>query len=217
MKTVFDSISSPTATRIATGLSRIGTAMRHKAWQRATASGLTPTQADIIALLAARQLPVRLSTIAEQLAITAATASDAVASLVGKALVHKGRAPDDGRAIALSLTPAGAQLADSVSEWGGFMQMAAATLSADEQTLLLRLIIKMIRAMQESGDIPLNRMCVTCSHFQPQRHKNARNPHHCGLVDAAFGERHLRLDCPEHEQQSDALLARRQWSIYLQH
>lgn len=214
MKTVFDSISSPTATRIATGLSRIGTAMRHKAWQRATASGLTPTQADIIALLAARQVPVRLSTIAEQLAITAATASDAVASLVGKALVHKGRAPDDGRAVALSLTPAGAQLADSVSEWGGFMQMAAATLSADEQTLLLRLIIKMIRAMQERGDIPLNRMCVSCRHFAPHRHADPANPHHCTLVDAPMGDRHLRLDCPEHAQQLDTVQQQKTWRIF---
>jgi DNA-binding MarR family transcriptional regulator len=214
MQTTFDTISAPASERIATGLSRISTAIRHKAWQQATAHGLTPTQADIVALLAARQVAMRLSLIAEQLAITPATASDAVASLVAKELVSKVRAPDDGRAVALSLTASGAALAGNVSDWSVFMRMAADTLNVSEQTLLLRLIIKMIRAMQERGDIPLNRMCVSCRHFAPHRHADAANPHHCTLVDAPMGDRHLRLDCPEHAQQLDALQQQKTWRIF---
>jgi DNA-binding MarR family transcriptional regulator len=213
MNTVFDTISTPPEARIATGLTRIGTAMRHKAWERASLNGLTPTQADIIALLAARGEPMRLSAVAAQLAITPATASDAVTSLVGKGLADKSRAADDGRAIALSLTVAGLALSGTVSDWGGFLGLAATTLNVADKVTLLRLIIKMIRAMQENGDIPPSRMCVSCQYFAPNRHADLDTPHHCLLVDAPFGDRHLRLDCPEHKD-ADATILRRNWAAF---
>lgn len=210
----FDRISTPIETRIATGFARISTAMRSKAWAQAAANGLTPTQADILHLLASRNTPLRLSVIVEQLAVTAATASDAVSALVSKKLVEKGRAADDGRAIALKLTRAGAKLAASVADWTGFLAAAAGTLDEDEKAVMLKLIIKMIRTLQQRGDIPVNRMCVTCRYFAPNAHDNPRAPHHCHLVDAPFGERHLRLDCPEHEE-AEEILQQRNWAAFV--
>ena len=40
--------------RLAAGLSKIAMAMRHHAWAATGASGLTPTQAQVLALLLAR-------------------------------------------------------------------------------------------------------------------------------------------------------------------
>jgi DNA-binding MarR family transcriptional regulator len=211
--TTFDRISTPIESRIATGFARINTAMRAKAWSQAASSGLTPTQADILHLLASRNTPLRLSAIAEQLAITPATASDAVTSLVNKDLVEKGRAPDDGRAIALKLTKTGARLAVTVADWSSFLGAAADTLSKDEQAVLLKLIVKMIRALQERGEIPINRMCATCKYFGPNEHADPRAPHHCHFVKAPFGDRHLRLDCPEHEE-ADKTIQLRNWATF---
>jgi len=209
----FDIISVPLETRIATGFARINTAMRAKAWSQAAANGLTPTQADILHLLASRNVPLRLSAIAEQLAITPATASDAVAALVNKDLVEKGRASDDGRAIALKLTKTGARVAATVPDWTGFLGAAADTLSKEEQAQLLKMIIKMIRALQEKGEIPVNRMCVTCKHFGPNETGDPVTPHYCHFVKAPFGDQHLRLDCAEHEE-ADKPVQLRKWAIF---
>lgn len=211
--TTFDRISTPLESRIATGFARINTAMRAKAWSQAAANGLTPTQADILHLLASRSASLRLSAIAEQLAITPATASDAVAALVNKQLVEKGRAPDDGRAIALKLTKTGARLAVTVPDWTAFLGAAADTLSKEEQALLLKMIVKMIRELQERGEIPINRMCVTCKYFGPNETGDPDTPHYCHFVKAPFGDRHLRLDCPEHEEAEKPIQLRR-WATF---
>lgn len=209
----FDIISTPLETRIATGFARINTAMRAKVWSQAAANGLTPTQADILHLLASRNAPLRLSAIAEQLAITAATASDAVTALVNKNLVEKGRASDDGRAIALKLTKTGARVAVTVPDWTGFLGAAADTLSKEEQAQLLKMIIKMIRALQEKGEIPVNRMCVTCKYFGPNETGDQGTPHYCHFVKAPFGDQHLRLDCAEHEEAEKSVQLRK-WAIF---
>jgi len=211
--TTFDKISTPLETRIATGFARINTAMRAKAWSQAAANGLTPTQADILHLLASRNASLRLSAIAEHLAITPATASDAVAALVNKDLVEKGRAADDGRAIALKLTKTGARVAIRAPDWTGFLGAAAETLSGEEQAQLLKMIIKMIRALQERGEIPVNRMCVTCKYFGPNETGDPHTPHYCHFVKAPFGDQHLRLDCPEHEE-AEKPVQLRKWAIF---
>jgi hypothetical protein len=78
-------------------------------------------------------------------------------------------------------------------------ERALETLSTSEQTALLQLVIKTIRALQIAGAISPQRMCVTCRHFRPYVHDDARTPHHCAYVDAAFGAEALRLDCGEHD------------------
>jgi DNA-binding MarR family transcriptional regulator len=209
----FDAISTPTESRIGTGFARIGTAMRSHAWELAVAHGLTPTQVEILALLGARSGPLRLSTIAEQLAITPATASDAVSTLVGKGLVDKEKALDDRRAVALGLSKAGVALAHTLSEGSGFLDKALSVLNPQEQAHLLHMMVKVIRTMQEHAQIPSSRMCVTCKYFDANRYPGADLPHHCKLVGSAFGDTHLRLDCPEHED-AEPVQAQRNWHAF---
>jgi DNA-binding MarR family transcriptional regulator len=190
----------PLDARLVTGLSKIGLAMKSQAWSHAPAEGLTPTQAQILVLLRDRSDGARLSTIAEALGITAPTASDAVASLVAKKLVVRGRDKDDARAARFSLSRGGAESAARVSAWPDFLQKAVGTLDAAEQAVFLRALVKMIRTLQEAGDIPVQRMCVDCRFFRPHAHPDSRDrPHHCTFVDAPFGEHHIRIDCADHE------------------
>lgn len=203
--TPFDDIGASIEARIATGFARISTVMRSQAWGKSMAEGITPTQADIISLLRSRQASLRLTVIAEQLVISPATASDAVSALVAKGLVEKVRASDDGRAVALSLTRKGVKLAASIEEMEGSLFLVLKTLSSEEKNKLLTLIVKIIRGMQDRGDIPVMRMCLTCKYYEPHKKKDKQLVHYCNLVKAPFADYHVRLDCPEHESTEEGM------------
>ncbi|HYE51332.1 MAG TPA: MarR family winged helix-turn-helix transcriptional regulator [Azospirillaceae bacterium] len=195
-----DTLPDPLAQRVVSGLAKVGMALRSRAWREGERLGLTPTQAQALSVIRARApAAVRVGTLADDLHVRAATASDAVSALVRKGLVEKGRAADDARAVGLRLTPEGERAADAVAEWPDFLMRAVGTLDAAEQEGFLRALVKMVRELQVRGEIPVARMCVTCRHFRPNVHDDPAAPHHCALVDAAFGDRDLRLDCTEQE------------------
>ncbi|MCO5167509.1 MAG: MarR family winged helix-turn-helix transcriptional regulator [Planctomycetes bacterium] len=196
------------ARRITHGLSKVGLALRTHAWQEAAPRGLTPTQGQVLAFLRARPGGARLSAIADGLAVTAPTASDAVAALVEKRLVTKRRAPDDARAVLVGLTSRGRREAERAAAWPDVLLGAVDALRPDEQEVFLRGLVRMVGALQERGQVPVSRMCVTCRYFRPRVHDDPARPHHCAFVDAPMGDRHLRLDCPEQEPAPDDEAAR---------
>ncbi|NEQ51644.1 MAG: winged helix-turn-helix transcriptional regulator [Leptolyngbya sp. SIO3F4] len=201
MENPFDTLNAPIAQRVITGLSKISIALKSQSWQGAESQGLTPTQGQILALLQSHpEKGIRLSAVAKGLATSAATASDAVSSLVKKGLVSREQASDDRRAIAICLTPEGKHQAEQAASWPDFLLGAVTELSEDEQTVFFRGLTKMIQKLQEQGKIPTSRMCVTCNHFRANVYDNLDRPHHCTLVDSPFGDRDLRLDCPEHQE-----------------
>jgi DNA-binding MarR family transcriptional regulator len=209
----FDTSGQTTAEHILIGLSKIGIALKSQSWQDAGQQGLTPTQGQILALLLDKSL--RLSDIANYLSISAATASDAVTTLVDKGLVQKVKSPNDGRAIDITLTATGVEAAKTTSGWADFLLSTVDELSEEERTVFLRALIKMIRNLQENGKISVANMCVTCTFFQPYRYDDAEYPHHCGLVNAPFGDRHLRINCPE-QIPADAKTEKHNWQFYLE-
>jgi DNA-binding MarR family transcriptional regulator len=208
----FDRISEPLGQRLVTGLLKLGLALRSQSWKGAGRQGLTPTQGSVLTLLASGR-GRRLSGIAEALAVSPATASEAVAALVRKELVVKTRASGDRRAVALDLTVQGRAEAARSAAWPDFLIPLIEELPVAEAEAFYRVLVKLIRALQERGQIPVSRMCVTCRYFKPHVYRDRDAPHYCGLVDAPFGERHLRLDCPEHEQ-APLALRERNWARF---
>ena len=196
---IFDAISEPIARRVTAGLAKIGGVLHSHAWKGAGAAGVTPTQGQALGLLREAPDGMRLAELAGMLGISAPTASEAVTSLVQKGLAVKAPGPDR-RSIALLLTAAGEDLADRTRDWPDFLAQAVDTLEPREQADLLRCLVKVIRALQLHGDVPQQRMCVTCRYFHPFAHADGAAPHHCAYVDAPFGDRHLRLACAEHEE-----------------
>jgi DNA-binding MarR family transcriptional regulator len=178
--------------------------MKSSAWRAAGPRRLTPTQAQILSLLRAEAAPLRLSAIALGLGVTAPTASDAVAALVDKRLVTKDRDRQDTRKLAVRLTAAGRRLAAETAGWPDSLMTAVADLSPAEQGDLLRTLVKILRALQARGEIPVARMCVTCRYFRPGVHDDPMSPHHCDFMDASLGDHSLRLECGEHETASPA-------------
>jgi DNA-binding MarR family transcriptional regulator len=193
-------VSDQAAERILAGLSRIALVLRHRGWVDATEWGVTPTQGQILTLLASRpQETLGVSRIAGELALTKPTVSDSISTLVRKGLVEKVRSQSDGRAVELRLTARGGQLAEGTSAWPEFLQSAVQALSEEERGVFLRGLVKMVRSLQEQGLIPVTRMCVNCRFFGPFAYPESKRPHHCGFLGEAIGDGMLQVDCRDFE------------------
>ncbi len=186
-------------TNLIIALNKISLALRSEAWKQSNSNGLNPTQAQILSLLQKSE-PQRLSDITQALGISAASASESIRTLVSKQLVNKQPAPDNARAIALSLTEQGQEQAKQSSVYPDFLIPAVEELNIDEQAILLRSLSKLIRTLLLNGQISVARMCYTCTYFQVNAHpENPRQQHHCQFLDTPFGDLELRLDCAEHQ------------------
>ena len=180
--------------RIVQGLMKVGLALKANEWSESTRLQLSPTQAQILAALETRG-PLRLSELAAIHAITLATASDAVSSLVKKHLVEKRRSEQDARALSIALTRLGRRTAKTIASWPDFLATAVGALSPAEQAVFHRGLVKMIGTLQERGQIPVARMCVHCTYFRPNAHAGSNAPHHCDFINSAFGDERIRIDC----------------------
>lgn len=200
---VVDPRSESVASRVAGALNKLAMAMKSHAWAGAGERRLTPTQGQILALLRARGVPaLRLTQVAEQLAISAPTASDSVRALVDKGLVRKTRAADDARAVALELTETGLTEAERAAAWPDFMLVAIGALTPAEQEAFLAGLIKVIGALVERGEIPMQRTCVLCHHFNVNSQGGDEPSHHCTIRDEPIATGRIRMDCAQHQPAS---------------
>lgn len=183
--------------RVAAGLQKLALLMRHEAWHAADRRGLSPTQAQALATLAASSEPLGVGAVADRLTLTPGTVSEAVRVLVEKGLVRKERSAEDARAVLLRLTPAGRREADRAGVSPQVLLEATTALDDASQDALLRGLTALIRSLQEAGRVPVSRMCGTCRYFRPHEHDDARRPHHCAWLDEPIGDADLRFECPE--------------------
>jgi len=188
-------------------------AMRSDDWQSSRAAGVNPAQFAILALLEGRPAGLGVKEIAASLLVSQPSATDSIAALERKGLIEKRTDPADLRAVRILLTQSGLDLVTAARSEPGMAERAADVLGPDLQQKMLLALIAMIRHMQENGDIPIQRMCVSCRYFSPFAHADAANPHHCNFVDAAFGQKDLRIDCREHET-ADPSLRAATWSAF---
>lgn len=191
----FDRITEPLDRRLADGLARLAAVARQLDWQAAAGAGLSPTQADILRFVANRPQGARLTAAAAHAGIRKATASEAVAALERKALLRKYADAADGRAVALKATPKGHRVAQA---WPSSFAPIVAGLAQPEQEVLLELVVKMIRQLQQRELIAPQRSCVTCRYFRENVAPGTGTPHFCAFVGAPMAVRHLRVDCAEH-------------------
>ncbi|OON63530.1 MarR family transcriptional regulator [Massilia sp. KIM] len=212
-ETPWDSTPDVSA-RIVTAIGRIATVLRSGMWEVSTSEGLNPAQAEILQLLQHRTRGVRLTWLAKQLSISAASASDSVAALVAKGLVRKAKAEDDGRATALHLTPEGEAVAARLGHALSFADSAASRLPAAQQLQLLTGLFKLIAELQKTDRFPELRACLSCRHFEANKYAGEAVPHHCALVNAPLPISFLRIDCAEHEP-TDPVTQRRNWEIFV--
>lgn len=199
--------------RIEEGLARLAAVTRADDWNRAKAAGINPTQQGVLDYLRGRPEGTGLTDIAVHLLISQPTATDSVAALERKGLVARRASETDRRAVRVLLTEAGVALLEGQQGEGGMARIAVDRLDEVEKVELLLTVVKLIKTLQDLGAVPVQRMCATCRHFAPFVHPDGDKPHHCHYVDAAFGQREIRIDCHEHETADPASRAAT-WEVF---
>lgn len=190
----------PITVHLAAGLEKIGLAMKSRTWRREGRAGLGPLQRQVLTLLRSKpEQSAQVSEIADELVVRLPTASEAVATLESKRLVKRRRSNRDGRIVTVELTTKGAQACSPAVGMPNQIAAAMKALSSSEQVAFLKGLMKVIRTLQNQGEISVARMCVSCRYFRPYHYDDARQPHHCDYVNAPFGDQALRLDCAEYE------------------
>jgi len=167
-------------------------------WDQWSAQSLTSTQRKTLDFIASHRGEILVSTIATELGLTPATADDNIQALESRKLVVRRASHVDGQPLAVKLSSEGRRCVTALSKLPDPLRAAFDCLDREEQERFYRSSMKMIRTLQEDGLMPVSRMCVRCQYFDPYRYPDSATPHHCHLVCAPFGDRHLRLDCPEH-------------------
>ncbi|WP_372398945.1 MarR family winged helix-turn-helix transcriptional regulator [Azospirillum sp. HJ39] len=204
---------TPIEHRIREGLSRLDSVLRSEDWVRARAAGLNPTQHAILEYLAGRAEGAAVRDIAFQLGVSQPTATESIAALERKSLVVKHASNVDKRAVDVCLTEAGGAALVTGDPVPGVLEQAAGALSDSDKEHLLMTLVTMIKRLQDVGAIPIQRMCVSCRHFRPYAHANAAKPHHCAFVNAAFGQRDVRIECRDHST-ADPSLQAATWGVF---
>jgi DNA-binding MarR family transcriptional regulator len=190
-------------TQLVAGLEKIGLAMKSRTWRRQGRAGLGPLQKQVLSLLRSKAgQSVQISTVANELAVRMPTASEAVATLERKHLVRRRRTNQDGRVVTVHLTAKGTRASSPSPGMPERLATATDALSLPERVSLLTTLTKLIRTLQEEGEITVAQMCVSCEYFRPHQHEDAARPHHCAFINAPFGEQALRLDCSDYKPAS---------------
>lgn len=179
------------------GLGRLAALARQEEWRIGEATGLTPTQGDVLRLLADRRQGLRLKDLAAQLSVRPSTASDAVSTLVSKGLVERKQDPDQTRAVRLVLSPGGRSVLESLTD--GFTTIVD-VLSDRSAEDMHGIVLTTIRELQQAGRIAPQRLCLTCRYFVADSGAGSAGEHYCRLMNSPLRAPDLRMNCPEHEE-----------------
>jgi DNA-binding MarR family transcriptional regulator len=186
--------------KVVAALERLSQAFRVLLQEEAQRQNLSPIQARfLVHLLHHGDELGRVGRLAAEFGLSRATVSDAVGTLEAKGLVRREPWPRDGRVATLRLTPEGEEVAVGLSGWADIVKEQLVSFAPGEKEAVMRLLMRLISALQGAGVITVARMCVSCRFFKPEAHQRSGSPHRCALLDMPLSGADLRTDCPEHE------------------
>ena len=185
--------------RLATGLARVAVAMHLAADDPAAGLERTLAQQQLLLLVSRRRGGYTLADLAADAGMTAPATASAIGTLVCEGLVVMGPAAASRWDVSVKLTDRGRAQAPELLHWASDLLAEFRNLTEAGQRQLLQVVTDQIRRLQQQGQIPVVKMCITCRFFDGFAHPGTADPHHCRLVDAAFGHQLLRLRCPEQE------------------
>ncbi|HEY2671205.1 MAG TPA: hypothetical protein VGJ07_12640 [Rugosimonospora sp.] len=187
--------------RLAVGLVRLAAAMHEATEGHASGGPTTLVDQQIILMLSQRGDKRSVEELASWLGMSLPNLIEAVGRLRLDGLVGLDPAPSyDPGHVTVTLTDQGRELPMPLVNWAAHLLGRLTDLPADEQSRLLSAVCQHIARLQARDAISTARMCLTCRFFQPYAHAGQPKPHHCALVDAPFGHSHIRIHCPEQQQ-----------------
>ncbi len=185
--------------RLATGLTRVAVAMHLAADDPAAGLARTLAQQQLLLLVSRRRDGYTLAGLAADAGMTAPATASAIGTLVCEGLVAIGPMAATSRDVPVKITDRGRAQAPELLHWASDLLAELGKLNEAGQRQLLHVVTDQIRRLQQQGQIPVVKMCLTCRFFDGYAHPGTADPHHCRLVDAAFGHQLLRLRCPEQQ------------------
>ncbi len=184
-----------TDSKIVASLERISQAFRVLLWQESKDLSLTPIQIQVlIFLLYHGDEKKTVSYLAEEFNMTKATISDTIKTLGQKKLISREYEREDLRSYTIQLTKKGKEVAEKTARFSAEIHAPVHQLHPDDKESLLLSLMNIIRHLNKTGVITIQRMCMTCSYYRSDGN------HFCSLLNEPLQVEQLRIDCPEHKQ-----------------
>lgn len=193
-----------TASSLATGLARVALAVHVAGGEAGAGLERTIAQQQMLLLLSRRRDVYPLTELSADLGMTTQATLAALTTLNREGLVDMGPSPSYApHDVRVALTELGRGSSPDLLNWAADLLAELHNLDESGQRRLLSVVTDQIRRLQRQNQIPVTKMCVTCRYFDGYAHPGSTEPHHCWLVDEAFGHQQLRLRCPEAEPRAD--------------
>jgi DNA-binding MarR family transcriptional regulator len=191
-----DHQNSSVESKIIASLERVSQAFRVLLWNESKEFSLSPIQVQVLIFLLHHSADKRkVSYLADEFNVAKATISETIKTLEQKQLIEKTYEPQDTRSYIIHLTEKGENVAKKTSFFATQIQVPIDKLPSTDKENLLQSLLEIIHHLNKSGIITIQRMCLTCSYYQP---KSNEQPHFCKLLNQKLADTELRIDCPEH-------------------
>ncbi len=179
--------------KIVASLERVSQAFRVLLWNESKEFSLSPIQVQVLIFLLHHSSEKRkVSYLADEFNMTKATISDCVKTLEQKQLISKEYEPLDTRSFIIHLTESGTSIAKKTTFFANQIQIPIDKLPTSAKENLLSSLLEIIRHLNQTGVISIQRMCSTCQFY------NSDNGHFCQLLNQKLADTELRIDCAEH-------------------
>lgn len=186
--------------KIVASLERVAQAFRVLLWEESKTFSLSPIQIQVLIFLLYHSDEKRkVSYLAHEFNLTKATISDTVKTLEQKKLIVKEFESHDSRSYKIYLTPEGTATAQKIAMFTQQIQAPIDRMEATEKENLLFSLLNIIKHLNQTGVITIQRMCFSCQHYQTDA---TTQSHYCHLLQSKLEPTELRVDCNEHCQAS---------------
>ena len=183
--------------KIVASLERISQSFRVLLWQESKEFSLSPIQVQVLIFLLYHNGEKRkVSYLAGEFNMTKATISDTIKTLEQKKLITKEYEQHDTRSYIINLTKNGKDIASKTSLFTKEIRTPIDKLHPDDKENLLLSLLNIIRHLNKSEVITIQRMCMSCTYYQSS---DKGQKHFCKLLNQDLHVAGLRIDCPEHE------------------
>jgi DNA-binding MarR family transcriptional regulator len=162
------------------------------------AGDLNPAQWEALRFVArANRFSRTPAALAEYLGSTRGTVSQSLIALEQKGHVTRAPSAQDRRSVVLGLTTLGERTLKN----DPIRRLAADLAAGDPEKLpaLVETLKAVLAAMVARNGGRAFGVCHTCRHFRKDGGPNTRQPHYCGLLDAALSDADSRAICVEQE------------------
>lgn len=183
--------------KIVASLERIAQSFRVLLWQESKEFSLSPIQVQVLIFLLYHSDEKRkVSYLADEFNMTKATISDTIKTLEQKKLIEREYEQHDTRSYIINLTKSGKEIAVQTSFFTKEIRTPIDKLHQDDKENLLLSLFNIIRHLNQSEVITIQRMCTSCAYYQPS---DKGQKHFCKLLNQQLHVKDLRVDCAEHE------------------